>query len=64
MWYRMMMKLTIEIDLDALPEPKNAEVGRILRYWGGAAKQLDFSAPMEHPLTDSSYSTVGVLKVT
>jgi hypothetical protein len=55
--------LTIDIDIDRLPNPKAAELGRILRYWGGAAKQLDLSAPLEQPLMDSSYQQVGVLKI-
>jgi hypothetical protein len=57
------MKLTIEIDLDQLPDPKPAELGRILRYWGGSAKQLDLSAPLEYPLIDSNYQPVGALKI-
>jgi hypothetical protein len=58
------VKLTIDIDIDHLPEPKGAELGRILRYWGGAAKQLDLSAPLEQSLVDSSYRPVGVLRIT
>jgi hypothetical protein len=57
------VKLTIEIDLDQLPEPKAAELGRILRYWGGAAKQLDPTAPFEEPLRDSGYQPVGMLRI-
>jgi hypothetical protein len=57
------MKLTIEIDIDQLPDPKGQELGRILRYWGGAAKQLDLSAPLDQPLLDSSYQPVGVLRI-
>jgi hypothetical protein len=57
------MRLTIEIDLDQLPNPKGAELGRILRYWGGAAKQLDLSAPLEQALRDSAYQPVGVLRI-
>jgi hypothetical protein len=57
------VKLTIEIDLGQLPDPKGQEMGRILRYWGGAAKQLDLSAPLEQPLRDSAYQPVGVLRI-
>jgi hypothetical protein len=57
------VKLTLEIDLDQLPDPKGQELGRILRYWGGAAKQLDLSAPLEQPLMDSAYQQVGVLTI-
>jgi hypothetical protein len=58
------VQLTISIDIDQLPGPKGYELGRILRFWGGAAKQLDLSAPFEQALLDSSYRPVGVLKVT
>jgi hypothetical protein len=57
------VKLVIEIDLERLPDPKPEEVGRILRYWGGAAKHLALSKPLEQPLMDSTYQHVGVLKV-
>jgi hypothetical protein len=49
--------------LERLPDPKPEEVGRILRYWGGAAKHLALSKPLEQPLMDSTYQHVGVLKV-
>jgi hypothetical protein len=55
--------LTITIDIDRLPDPKGGELGRILRFWGGAAKQLDLSAPLEQALLDSSYHPVGVLRM-
>jgi hypothetical protein len=57
------VRLTIEIDLGQLPDPKGEELGRILRYWGGAAKQLDLSAPLEQSLRDSVYQPVGVLRI-
>lgn len=63
MWHRRRMRLTLEIDLDQLPDPKGDELGRILRYWGGAAKQLDLSAPLEQPLMDSGYQQVGSLRI-
>lgn len=57
------MKITLEIDLEAVPEPRGDEVGRILRYWGGAAKQLDLATPAELPLMDSGYQQVGTLRI-
>jgi hypothetical protein len=36
---------------------------RILRYWGGAMKQLDVTQPMEHELSDSEYKIVGTLRL-
>jgi hypothetical protein len=57
------VKLTIEIDLGQLPDPKGQELGRILRYWGGAAKELDLSGQLEQTLRDSAYQPVGVLRI-
>ena len=57
------MRLTIDIDLDALPEPKDREAGRILRYWAGAMGQLDLTAPLEQQLMDSGYRPVGMLVI-
>lgn len=61
--YAAGMRLTIDIDLEALPDPKGVELGRILRYWGGAAKDLDLTAPLEYPLMDSGYQQVGTMRV-
>ena len=63
MWQVEDVRLTIEIDLDQLPEPKAEELGRILRGWGRAAKQLDLATPIERPLLDTSYQPFGLLKV-
>lgn len=58
------MRLEIVVELENVPEPKGEEVGRILRYWGGAAKQLDLATEMEQPLMDSGYQQVGTLRIT
>lgn len=55
--------MTLDIDMDALTGDHATEVGRILRYWGGAMKQLDLTQPMEHQLSDSEYKIVGVLRL-
>ena len=55
--------MTLDIDLDALTGDHAFELGRILRYWGGAMKQLDVTQPMEHELSDSEYKIVGVLRL-
>lgn len=57
------MKLTIEIDIEQLPNPKPEELGRILRFWGEWAKKLDLSVPLEQQLVDSGYQPVGVLRI-
>jgi hypothetical protein len=57
------MHMTLDIDMHALTGDPATEVGRILRYWGGAMKQLDLTQPMEHELSDSEYKVVGMLKL-
>lgn len=57
------MRLSLDIDLDALGPDAPAEAGRILRYWAGALGQMDLSQPAEHPLMDSAYAQVGSIAV-
>ena len=64
MWERGRVRLEIVIELERVPEPKDAEVGRILRYWAGAAKQMDLGVETEQPLMDSGYQPVGTLRIT
>jgi hypothetical protein len=58
------MHLTIDIDVEALSGDPAAEIGRILRYWAGAMKQIELSPGLEHELMDSEYRPVGKLAVT
>jgi len=58
------MRFVLAIDLDRLPDDTGAEVGRILRYWCGAAQDLDFTQPSTQALTDSSYAEVGEWRIT
>ncbi|AGT05403.1 hypothetical protein cgp_1625 [Corynebacterium glutamicum MB001] len=59
------MKLTIDIDLDAIADDPAGEAGRILRYWAGALSQMDLSAEAEHALMNSTYDAeVGTIKIT
>jgi hypothetical protein len=58
------MRFVLSIDLDKLPEDAGAEVGRILRYWAGAAKDLDYTRPATLALYDSSYAEVGEWAIT
>lgn len=53
----MKFELTVELD-DVTGEPA-AELGRILRYWGGSAKQLDLTRPQHQAIYDSAYKEVG-----
>ncbi|OKX78586.1 hypothetical protein [Corynebacterium glutamicum] len=58
------MKLTIDIDLDAIADDPAGEAGRILRYWAGALSQMDLSAEAEHALMNSTYDAeVGTIKI-
>jgi hypothetical protein len=57
------MHLTLDIDLDALTGDHASETGRILRYWGGAMKQLDLTQPFEYELSDSDYKGVGAIRL-
>lgn len=60
------MKFVLEVDLDAgvIPDDVPGELGRILRYWGGATKQLEYLPGTEQTLMDSSYSAVGTWRIT
>ena len=49
------MKFVLNIDLEAIQGDHAAELGRALRYWGGAARQLDLSKEQRVEIMDSSY---------
>ncbi|WP_241681268.1 DinB family protein [Pseudactinotalea terrae] len=57
------MRITLDIDLDALGAEPASEAGRILRYWAGALGQLDLRQPASFPLMDSGYQQVGSLEI-
>ena len=57
------MHFTIDIDIDALTGETEAEIGRILRYWAGALKQMELRPGLEHELRDSQYKPVGTLTI-
>ena len=58
------MRLVIDIDLDAVTGTPEEEVGRILRYWAGALKQMELADGTQYELMDSTYTPVGHLRVT
>jgi hypothetical protein len=58
------VKLVLAVDLDGLSGDPAGEVRRILRYWGGAAAQIDWSRPLDQIVYDSGYREVGRLRVT
>jgi hypothetical protein len=60
------MRFVLEVDLDAgalAGEDRAAELGRILRYWGGAMKQVDLDAGARQDLYDSGYAPVGSWRI-
>lgn len=57
------MRLILDVDLDALDGDPAAEVGRILRYWAGAAAQLPLDQNVSHDLMDSQYRPVGTFRI-
>ena len=58
------MRFVLEVDLDALPaETRAAELGRILRYWGGAMKDVELVPGARQELRDSGYAVVGEWRV-
>ena len=59
--WRVNFELTV--DLDRLTNDPAAELGRILRYWAGAAKQLDLTTPQEQAIYDSAYTEVGAWRI-
>ena len=60
------MRFVLEVDLNAgalAGEHRAAELGRILRYWGGAMKQVPLDAGTGQDLYDSDYTPVGSWRV-
>jgi hypothetical protein len=60
------VKFILEVDLDTWPDDGEAgrELGRILRYWGGAAPNLDLRPGQGFALYDSANREVGRWTVT
>lgn len=60
------MRFVLEVDLDAgalAGEDRAAELGRILRYWGAAVKQVALEPGARQDVVDSSYAPVGEWRV-
>jgi hypothetical protein len=50
----------MDIDLEALTGDTEAELGRILRYWGGNLRYYDLTQPVPAvECSDSTYAVVG-----
>jgi hypothetical protein len=60
------MRFVLEVDLDAGAlggDSRAEELGRILRYWGGAMKQVPLDAGARQDLMDSDYTPVGSWRI-
>ncbi|TFV86292.1 hypothetical protein [Blastococcus sp. CT_GayMR16] len=60
------MRFVLEVDLEAgalAGKNRAAELGRILRYWGGAMKQVPLVAGERQELSDSDYVIVGSWRI-
>jgi hypothetical protein len=60
------MRFVLEVDLAAgalATGDRAAELGRILRYWGGSMKQLSLDPGARQDLYDSGYTAVGSWRV-
>ena len=60
------MRFVLEVDLEAgalAGEDRAAEMGRILRYWAGAMKQVALEPGARQDLYDSGYVRVGEWRV-
>ena len=53
------MKFILEVDMDRIEGDAGKELGRILRYWGGAMTQVELGAGASQALYDSGYHEVG-----
>ena len=60
------MRFVLEADLEAgqlAGEDRAAELGRILRYWGGSMKQVELVPGARQDLSDSDYAVVGSWRI-
>jgi hypothetical protein len=60
------MKFVLEVDFGRMPADAEMgkELGRILRYWGGAAKDLELEPGQGQVIYDSAYREVGRWTIT
>ncbi len=53
------MKFILEVDLTRTQGDPGTELGRILRYWGDAMKDVELAEGATQALYDSAYQQVG-----
>ena len=60
------MKFVLEVDINGMTASEEAgkELGRILRYWAGAVRQVELKPGQGSVIYDSAYRPVGRWAVT
>jgi hypothetical protein len=58
------MRFVLEVDMDGFGDDAGKELGRILRYWGGAMTQVELVDGAAQAIYDSEYREVGRWTVT
>jgi len=53
------MKFILEVDLARFERDADKELGRILRYWGGAMDKVELADGANQQIYDSEYRHVG-----
>lgn len=53
----------LHVDLSSIHGDPADELGRALRYWAGAMKQMDLDLPTEQAIYDSQYQEIGSLRL-
>jgi hypothetical protein len=53
------MRFALEVDMDGFGDDAGKELGRILRYWGGAMTQVELVEGANQAIYDSEYREVG-----
>ena len=49
--------------MDGFGDEAAAELGRILRYWGGAMKEVELAPGAGFAISDSAYREVGAWRI-
>jgi hypothetical protein len=60
------MRFVLELDLDAgalAGAERGAEIGRILRFWGGYMKEMELAPGTRQDCSDSDYTVVGSWRI-
>jgi hypothetical protein len=53
------MKFILEVDLAQIDRDAGQELGRILRYWGGAMDKVELADGANQQIYDAQYRHVG-----